>query len=63
MSNYGPGFYRMMNRLGKDAAEALRLDTIERQKKALAEVPPIGEVQDRRTYTEYPKPKARKKAP
>lgn len=60
MSDYGPGFYRMLNRLGKDAAETLRLDTIEQQKKALAEVPPIEEVQDRRTYTDYPKPRKKK---
>ena len=59
MAEYGPGYRRMLERLGPSNAEALRLDTIERQEKAREAVSGERIVErDRDTYRDYPTPTA-----
>jgi hypothetical protein len=38
----GPGFKRLKERMGEEAFEKLRQDTLRRQQEALANVPPPG---------------------
>lgn len=58
----GPGFRRMQERLGPDAMEALRQDTLRRQEAALAEAASGHPATvDRAHYVGYPAPRSSKR--
>lgn len=58
-SDGGPGFRRMKARLGPERMEAMRIQVLREQEKALAEAlaaPRPAAPQERTTYTDYPAP-------
>lgn len=60
----GPGYRRMMERLGPDRAESLRQQVLREQEAALAEAAtsrPATE-RDRTTYHDYPKPRQHRRS-